>query len=200
VFAKAMQIAHKAQGKSAPAPSPAGTHRQASMRTCIYPGTFDPITNGHIDVMARASRLFDRIILGVAVNPGKGPLFSLEERISLIRPNLVAYPNVEVDFFDGLLVDFARRHGAIALIRGLRVLSDFEFEFQMALMNRHLAADIETIFVMTKDAYSYTSSRMVKQVAAYGGDIAPFVPDNVRLALESRSTPKTAHYAPGGHD
>jgi len=170
------------------------------MRTCIYPGTFDPITNGHLDVMARAARMFDRIILGVAVNPGKGPLFSLEERVALIRPNLAAYPNVEVDSFDGLLVDFARRRGAVALIRGLRVLSDFEFEFQMALMNRHLNAEIETIFVMTKDAYSYTSSRMVKQVANYGGDITPFVPENVRAALRARCSPKNAQYMPGGHD
>lgn len=170
------------------------------MRTCIYPGTFDPITNGHLDVMARATRMFDRIILGVAVNPGKGPLFSLEERVALIRPNLTAYPSVEVDTFDGLLVDFARRHGAIALIRGLRVLSDFEFEFQMALMNRHLNSGIETIFVMTKDEYTYTSSRMVKQVANYGGDITPFVPDNVRHALHARCSPKNAHYAAGGHD
>jgi len=170
------------------------------MRICIYPGTFDPITNGHIDVMARASRMFDRIILGVAMNPGKGPMFSLEERVALIRPNLAAYPNVEVDTFDGLLVDFARRRGAVALIRGLRVLSDFEFEFQMALMNRHLNSEIETIFVMTKDAYSYTSSRMVKQVANYGGDITPFVPDNVRDALSARCSPTNAHYAPGGHD
>jgi pantetheine-phosphate adenylyltransferase len=170
------------------------------MRTCIYPGTFDPITNGHIDVMARASRMFDRIILGVALNPGKGPMFTVEERVALIRPNLVAYPNVEVDTFDGLLVDFARRHGAVALIRGLRVLSDFEFEFQMALMNRHLNSDIETIFVMTKDAYTYTSSRMMKQVANYGGDITPFVPENVRHALVARSSPRNAHYSGGGHD
>ena len=170
------------------------------MRTCIYPGTFDPITNGHLDVMARASRMFDRIILGVAVNPGKGPLFSLEERVALIRPNLTPYPNIHVDTFDGLLVDFASRHGAVAIIRGLRVLSDFEFEFQMALMNRHLNSDIETIFVMTKDAYTYTSSRMMKQVASYGGDITPFVPENVRTALRARSSPKNAHYVPGGHD
>lgn len=170
------------------------------MRTCIYPGTFDPITNGHLDVMARAARMFDRIILGVAVNPGKGPLFSLEERVALIKPNLAPYPNVDVDTFEGLLVDFARKHGAIALIRGLRMLSDFEFEFQMALMNRHLDSGIETIFVMTKDEYSYTSSRLVKQVANYGGDIMPFVPENVQKALRARCSPKNAHYVPGGHD
>ena len=170
------------------------------MRTCIYPGTFDPITNGHLDVMARATRMFDRIVLGVAVNPGKGPMFSLEERVALIKPNLAAYPSVVVDTFDGLLVEFARRHGAVAVIRGLRVLSDFEFEFQMALMNRHLDAGIETIFVMTKDAYSYTSSRMVKQVSSYGGDITPFVPANVRAALLARCSPRNAHYVPGGHD
>jgi pantetheine-phosphate adenylyltransferase len=167
------------------------------MRTCIYPGTFDPITNGHLDVVARASRMFDRIVLAVAVNPGKGPLFSLEERVALIKPNLEPYPNIEVDSFDGLLVDFARRHGAIALIRGLRVLSDFEFEFQMALMNRHLDSGIETIFVMTKDAYSYTSSRLVKQVSNYGGDITPFVPPNVRDALLERCSPKNPQSGKG---
>ncbi len=187
----------KAIPTAAPARASAATD---SMRTCIYPGTFDPITNGHLDVMARAARMFDRIILGVAVNPGKGPLFSLEERVALIKPNLAPYPNVDVDTFEGLLVDFARKHGAIALIRGLRMLSDFEFEFQMALMNRHLDAGIETIFVMTKDEYSYTSSRLVKQVANYGGDITPFVPDNVQKALRTRCSPKNAHYVPGGHD
>ncbi len=184
-----MRIAHKPQGKSAPHGTPRAPD-SVSMKTCIYPGTFDPITNGHLDVVARAARMFDRIILAVAVNPGKGPHFSLEERVALIKPNLAPYPNIEVDTFDGLLVDFARRHGAIALIRGLRVLSDFEFEFQMALMNRHLDSGIETIFVMTKDAYSYTSSRLVKQVSTYGGDISPFVPPNVREALLRRCSPK----------
>jgi pantetheine-phosphate adenylyltransferase len=162
------------------------------MRICIYPGTFDPVTNGHLDVVARAARLFDRVIMAVADNPGKAPLFTVAERVRLIAENLDAFPNVEADHFSGLLVDFAHQRGAIAIIRGLRALSDFEFEFQMALMNRHLDSDIETIFVMTKDAYSYTSSRLVKQVSRYGADIAPFVPANVIAALHERK----AHHPP----
>ncbi|BET67592.1 pantetheine-phosphate adenylyltransferase [Opitutales bacterium ASA1] len=156
------------------------------MRICIYPGTFDPITNGHLDVVARAARLFDKVIVAVADNPGKGPLFSVAERMRLIEENLAPWPNVVVDSFPGLLVEFARERGAVAIIRGLRALSDFEFEFQMALMNRHLDHEIETIFVMTKDAYSYTSSRLVKQVSRFGADIAPFVPPNVIAALDDR--------------
>lgn len=157
------------------------------MRICIYPGTFDPVTNGHLDVAARASRLCDKLIIAVADNPGKGPLFTADERVALIEANVASLGNVEVDRFSGLLVDFAKKRGAIALIRGLRALSDFEFEFQMALMNRHLDAEIETIFVMTKDAYSYTSSRLVKQVSQYGADIGPFVPPNVLTALRERA-------------
>jgi pantetheine-phosphate adenylyltransferase len=122
--------------------------------------------------------------MAVADNPGKGPLFSTEERVRLIAENVARFPNVEADRFSGLLVDFARRRGAIAIIRGLRALSDFEFEFQMALMNRHLDEEIETIFVMTKDAYSFTSSRLVKQVSCHGADISPFVPPNVIEALK----------------
>ena len=156
------------------------------MRICIYPGTFDPVTNGHLDVVARAARMFDRIIMAVAANPGKAPLFSADERMRLIADNLASLPNVEVGRFDGLLVEYARQRGAVAIIRGLRALSDFEFEFQMALMNRHLDSNIETIFVMTKDAYSYTSSRLVKQVSVYGADITPFVPRNVAAALKHR--------------
>lgn len=156
------------------------------MRICIYPGTFDPVTNGHMDVVARAARMFDKVIMAVAANPGKTPLFSVAERVRLIEENLAALPNVEAGRFDGLLVEYARERGAIALIRGLRALSDFEFEFQMALMNRHLDSRIETIFVMTKDAYSYTSSRLVKQVSLYGADITPFVPANVMEALKHR--------------
>jgi len=156
------------------------------MKICIYPGTFDPVTNGHLDVVARAARMFDRVIMAVAANPGKTPLFSVAERVDLIEGNLAALPNVEAGQFDGLLVEYARQRGAIAIIRGLRALSDFEFEFQMALMNRHLDSGIETIFVMTKDAYSFTSSRLVKQVSHYGANIAPFVPANVAEALRRR--------------
>ena len=162
------------------------------MRICIYPGTFDPVTNGHLDVVQRAAHMFDRVIMAVAANPAKAPLFSVEERTALIAANLKSFANVEVDSFDGLLVEFARKRGAIALIRGLRALSDFEHEFQMALMNRHLDSGIETIFVMTKDAYSYTSSRLIKQVSQYDADLSPFVPANVTAALKRRKAASDA--------
>ena len=153
------------------------------MRHCIYPGTFDPLTNGHLDVLDRATRLFDRITVAVARNPGKGPLFTPEQRLGLVQANIAKYPHVTAVLFDGLLVEFAIAQKAHALIRGLRALSDFEFEFNMALMNRHLQPKIETFFVMSHEQYSYTSSSLVKQVARYGGDIAHFVPDNVAAAL-----------------
>ncbi len=153
------------------------------MRHCIYPGTFDPITFGHLDVLGRAARLFDRVTVAVAANPGKGPLFSQAERIGLVREVAAHLPNVAVVGFDGLLVEFARAQQAIAVIRGIRALSDFEFEFNMALMNRHLESALETIFVMPHETYSYTSSNLVKQVAKLGGDVSHFVPPAVRAAL-----------------
>ncbi|MEO0055711.1 MAG: hypothetical protein RLZZ50_1658 [Verrucomicrobiota bacterium] len=153
------------------------------MRHCIYPGTFDPITFGHLDVLERAARLFDKVTIGVAANPGKGPLFNQEQRLELVRQVTRHLPNVTATAFDGLLVEFARAQKAIAVIRGIRALSDFEFEFNMALMNRHLEPDIETIFVMPRETYSYTSSNLVKQVAKLGGDISNFVPPEVVLAL-----------------
>jgi pantetheine-phosphate adenylyltransferase len=156
---------------------------QELMRHCIYPGTFDPLTNGHLDVLDRSTRLFDRITIAIARNPGKGPLFSPEQRLALVQANIAHYPHVTATLFDGLLVEFAIAQKADALIRGLRALSDFEFEFNMALMNRHLQPKIETIFVMPHEQYSYTSSSLVKQVARYGGDIAHFVPANVATAL-----------------
>jgi pantetheine-phosphate adenylyltransferase len=154
------------------------------MRHCIYPGTFDPITYGHLDVLRRAARLFDRVTVAVAVNPGKGPVFSVDERMAMIRPNLSDLPNVDVTSFGGLLMEFAREQKADAIIRGLRALSDFEFEFNMALMNRHLEPAIETLFVMPNEQFSYCSSTLVKQVARYGGDVAHFVPANVAAALQ----------------
>jgi pantetheine-phosphate adenylyltransferase len=154
------------------------------MQHCIYPGTFDPVTYGHLDVLARAARLFDRVTIAVASNPDKGPLFSARERIEMIRPNIANLKNVEVRIFDGLLVDFALSMKATAIIRGLRALSDFEFEFNMALMNRHLQPAIETLFVMPRGAYSFTSSNLIKQVARYNGDVSHFVPDNVGTALK----------------
>lgn len=155
------------------------------MRTCVFPGTFDPITYGHLDVLQRAIRLFDRVIIGIARNPGKGPLFTAERRVELILPSLVALPNVSVKIFDGLLVDFAEEENAVAVIRGLRAFSDFEFEFNMALMNRHLKASVEAVFVMPNENFSYTSSSLVKQVARHGGDVSKFVPPNVAEALRS---------------
>ncbi len=155
------------------------------MGHCIYPGTFDPITNGHIDVLARASKLFDRVTVAIAHNPGKGPVFTAEQRLELLAPCCAPYPNVAVTTFSGLLVDFAVAQKADAIIRGLRALSDFEFEFQMALMNRHLKSSIETIFVMPAEQFSYTSSTLVKQVARYGGDVSHFVPANVAAALKA---------------
>ncbi len=155
------------------------------MRHCIYPGTFDPMTYGHLDVLSRAARLFDTVTMAIAHNPGKKPFFTPEQRLEMIRPNITHLPNVSLTTFDGLLVDFAVEQKAHAIIRGLRALSDFEFEFNMALMNRHLNPDIETIFVMPNESYSYTSSNLVKQVARYGGDISHFVPPNVAEALRT---------------
>lgn len=154
------------------------------MKHCIYPGTFDPVTNGHLDVLQRAARLFDRVTVAVALSTTKSPLFTAADRVELIRSNVASLKNVEVVSFDGLLVDFARQQKAHAIIRGLRALSDFEFEFNMALMNRHLEPEVETIFVMPAEAYSYTSSTLVKQIAKLGGDVANFVPANVAAALK----------------
>ena len=152
------------------------------MRHCIYPGTFDPITSGHMDVLARAARLFDKVTLAIGESP-KQHLFSPEQRLAMVQPNIVQFPNVSATIFSGLLVEFAKAQKADAIIRGLRELSDFEFEFNMALMNRHLEPTIETIFVMPNEQFSYTSSSLVKQVARYGGKVAHFVPPNVAEAL-----------------
>lgn len=163
-------------------------------RLCIYPGTFDPFTNGHLDVLLRAAKLFDRVTVAVALSSTKTALFSAQQRVRLIQANLDRLPNVDVVSFDGLLVEFARKHRASAIIRGLRALSDFEFEFNMALMNRHLTPQVETIFVMPNESFSYTSSTLVKQIARLGGDVTKFVPPNVAEALKSafdRPTPRT---------
>ena len=155
------------------------------MKLCIYPGTFDPFTNGHLDVLERAARLFDRVTVAVAVDSTKAALFTSEQRVELIGANLTQLPNVDVVSFEGLLVEFARGRQAHAIIRGLRALSDFEFEFNLALMNRHLEPNVETIFVMPNEAFSYTSSTLVKQVAKLGGDVSKFVPANVAAALKT---------------
>ena len=153
------------------------------MRLAIYPGSFDPVTNGHLDVVKRAAKLFDRVIVAVAHNERKQGLFSTQERVSLINATAGQMANVEVMEFNGLLVEFAAAQGACAVIRGLRAISDFEFEFQMALMNRKLDASIETLFLMPKEDYTYLSSRIVKEIARLGGGIESFVPEPVRVAL-----------------
>jgi pantetheine-phosphate adenylyltransferase len=154
------------------------------MRHCIYPGTFDPITYGHLDVLARAAKLFDQVTVAVAESAGKAPLFAADQRLEMIAPNLAQFPNVRVTTFGGLLVQFCMAQKADAIIRGLRALSDFEFEFNMALMNRHLEPKLETLFVMPNEQFSYTSSSLVKQVAKFGGDVTHFVPPNVAAALK----------------
>jgi pantetheine-phosphate adenylyltransferase len=155
-------------------------------QSAVCAGTFDPITMGHIDVIERASRIFPRIVLAVARNPGKNPLFSLEERIELVREATTHLNGIEVEPFEGLLVDFAESKGVRVIVRGLRAFSDFEYEFQMALTNRKLKPAIETLFLMPKQDYSYVSSSNVREVAQLGGDTSTFVPLAVQRALERR--------------
>jgi pantetheine-phosphate adenylyltransferase len=156
------------------------------MRTVIYPGSFDPLTNGHLDVIQRATKLFDRVIVAVAKNESKSPLFTLEERLELVTRAVEHLPSVDADTFDGLLVEYAESQSAQAIIRGLRAVSDFEFEFQLALMNRKLNERVETIFMMPKDTYTFLSSRIVKEIARLGGDVSAFVPAHVQKALLAR--------------
>jgi len=153
------------------------------MRTVVYPGSFDPFTNGHLDVVQRAAKLFDRVIVAVAQNEGKSPYFTLQERRNMVAEATRDLPNVEVDGFNGLLVNYVDDRRADAIIRGLRAVSDFEFEFQLALMNRNLNERVETIFMMPKDTYTFLSSRIIKEIARLGGDITPFVPVGVKKAL-----------------
>ena len=156
------------------------------MRTAIYPGSFDPLTNGHLDVIRRAAKLFDRVIVAVANNDSKHPLFTQAERLALVKKAVSNLPQVEADSFDGLLIKYVERRNALAIIRGLRAVSDFEFEFQLALMNRKLDENIETIFMMPKDTYTFLSSRIVKEIARLGGDVACFVPPHVEAALKKK--------------
>jgi len=162
------------------------------MRTAIYPGSFDPITNGHLDVLQRATKLFDRVIVAVAESESKNPLFTLEERVQMVARSIRRLPSVEADSFEGLLVTYVERRNAQAVVRGLRAVSDFEFEFQLALVNRKLNERIETIFMMPKDTYTFLSSRIVKEVARFGGDVSSFVPAHVRVALAGRFGSKRA--------
>jgi pantetheine-phosphate adenylyltransferase len=154
--------------------------------TAVYPGTFDPITNGHLDIIGRGVRLFDEIIVALLENADKEPLFGLEERLEIVARVVKKFPNVRVESFDGLLIDYARQRGAVAIVRGLRALSDFEYEFQMALMNRRLGPDLETVFMMPSEAYSYVSSRLVKEVVGLGGDVTGLVPGEVLDRLKAR--------------
>ncbi|SRR5579885_587474 len=156
------------------------------MRTAIYPGSFDPLTNGHLDVIQRAAKLFDRVVVAVASNESKHPLFSQAERLALVQAAVARLPRVEADSFDGLLVEYVERRRAQAIVRGLRAVSDFEFEFQLALMNRKLNERVETIFMMPKDTYTFLSSRLVKEIARLGGDVACFVPPQVEAALKKK--------------
>jgi pantetheine-phosphate adenylyltransferase len=156
------------------------------MRRAIYPGSFDPVTNGHLDVADRARKLFDEVIVAVAHNDEKQSLFSLDERLELLAQTVGKMDNVRIAHFDGLLVEFAKSHGAQAVVRGLRAVSDFEFEFQMALMNRKLENAVETIFLMPKEEYSYLSSRIIKEIARLGGHVSDFVPPPVAAALAKK--------------
>ena len=156
------------------------------MRVAVYPGSFDPLTNGHLDVAERAARIFDRVIIAVAQNESKQPLFTLEERQDLVVKAVSHISNASVDTFSGLLVDYVEQAEAQVIIRGLRAVSDFEFEFQLALMNRNLNHRVETIFMMPKDTYTFLSSRMVKEVARLGGNIREFVPAPIYAALNHK--------------
>jgi len=152
----------------------------------IYPGSFDPITNGHLDLIERGCRLFDKLIVSILRNETKQPLFSVEDRMEMLREVVCAYSNVEVDSFDGLLVDYAAQNGATVLLRGIRAISDYEYELQMALMNRRLQPDIETVFMLASEAHSFISSRLVKEVYGLGGNITGLVPQSVEMRLRRR--------------
>lgn len=152
----------------------------------VYPGTFDPITNGHLDIIERGQKLFDKMIVAVARSPKKEPLFDVADRVEMIKDATKKYKNIVIESFDGLLIDYMRRKKAGVILRGLRVISDFEYEFQMALTNRKLDSNIETVFMMTKEDYSYISSRFIKEIARLGGNLKGFVPLNVAKKLKGK--------------
>ncbi|MGB5541394.1 MAG: pantetheine-phosphate adenylyltransferase [Gammaproteobacteria bacterium] len=156
------------------------------METVVYPGTFDPITNGHTDLVERAARLFEKVIVAVAVNPGKGTAFPIETRVTLAREVLAHVDNAEVCSFDNLLADYVRQRGANVILRGLRAVSDFEYEFQLASMNRRLAPEVETMFLTPAEQYAYISSSLVREISSLGGDVTPFVHHKVVAALSGR--------------
>ncbi len=154
--------------------------------TAIYPGSFDPLTNGHLDLIARGSRLFDHLIVSVLVNTSKQALFTVDERVAMMAEVFAPFPNVEVDSFDGLLVEYAARRNASAILRGIRAISDYETELQMAHLNRRLRPETETVFLLASEEYSFVSSRMIKEVIKLGGDVAQFVPEPVLRSLRAR--------------
>ena len=156
------------------------------VRTAIYPGTFDPVTYGHIDLIKRASKIFDKVIVAVAHNKSKGVFFSVEERVAMLRDAVKGIPNIIIDDFNSLVVEYAKKRGSSVMIRGLRMISDFEYEFQMALTNRKLAGDIETIFMMPHEDYSYVSSKLIKEAAALGADVSEFIPRKAAAALKEK--------------
>lgn len=158
----------------------------ARTRIAVYPGTFDPITNGHIDLIDRAAPLFERVIVGVAESPGKGPALPLEQRVELARQALTQHPHVEVQGFDGLLAHFVKDVGGGVLLRGLRAVSDFEYEFQLASMNRHLIPEVETLFLTPAEQYGFISSSLVREISRLGGDVSGFVPPAVAAALQAQ--------------
>jgi pantetheine-phosphate adenylyltransferase len=155
-------------------------------RVAIYPGSFDPVTNGHLDIVERGLKLFDKIIVAILTNPGKKFLFTLEERIEMLEKSLNDFPNIQIDTFDGLLMDYAARCNAQGILRGLRAMSDFEYEFQMALMNRRLNREIQTVFLMTGLRWIYTSSSIIKQAAQFGGSIKGMVPPLVEKKIKEK--------------
>jgi pantetheine-phosphate adenylyltransferase len=164
--------------------SPAGP---PNGRLAIYPGSFDPLHNGHVDIILRGAHLFERILVAVLVNAEKTPIFTENERVEMIRDVFREYPNVEVDTFEGLLVDYSRRKRASAIVRGMRAVSDFEYEFQMALMNRHLEPSLETVFMMPAEQYTYLSSRLIKEVFSLGGEVRGLVPPLVEARMQEKA-------------
>ena len=161
--------------------------------TAVYPGTFDPVTNGHLDIIARSSRLFGRVIVAVLENTDKQPLFTANERVEMLTSSIAAWPNVTVEAFGGLLVDFASRRGAQVIVRGIRAVSDYEYELQMASMNRRLNPLLETVFMLPAETYSYLSSRLVKEICLLGGSVAGLVPEGVEIRLRERSSGLRRH-------
>jgi len=160
--------------------------------SALYPGTFDPITNGHLDLIRRAASIFQRVVVAIAANPAKAPLFSLEERVELARAVLADIPNAEVVGYSGLTVQFAQDHGLAVMVRGLRAVSDFEFEFQLATMSRHIAGQVETVFLTPTEQFSFISSSMVREIALLGGDVSRFVDPVVEAALKARAAASNA--------